>query len=298
MEGLSVKTCTATVLGRRRLSAHLVTVTLGGLTTFASTGVPDEYVRVLIPPAGAALALPVIDETWNISYPDGAVEPDFRVYTVSDHRVVDGETQIDLDIAVHDQGIGSSWARTCRPGDQVGLVEPHGLYAAPPAVGWQLLVADITGLPAVARILRGLSPQQKAVVHIVLTDPGDKIALPSPADVDLTWEVVGKETDICEALAAAVTSRELPAADRYVWLAGEARSSRAVRRHLRRELKWPQADFYTCGYWQIEAEKWNARYEQVHEVVEQKTAEAQQTIGADQGAYLDALDDIYESVGL
>ncbi|NRQ48994.1 siderophore-interacting protein [Aeromicrobium stalagmiti] len=293
-----MKTYTATVLGRRQLSAHLVTVTLGGLDGYASTGVPDEYVRVLIPPAGAELALPVIDEKWTITYPEGAVEPDFRVYTISDHRVVEGDTRIDLDIALHDEGVGSEWARTCRPGDTVGLIEPHGLYAAPADVGWQLLVADITGLPAVARILRGLSPEQKAVVHVVLTDPGDEIALPSAADVDLTWQLVERETDICDALAEAVTSRDLPASDRYVWLAGEARSSRAVRRHLRRELKWPQADFYTCGYWQIEAEKWNARYEEVAAVVEQKSAEVQQQVGDDQGAYLDALDDIYESVGL
>lgn len=293
-----MKTYTATVLGRRRLSAHLVTVTLGGLTGYASTGIPDEYVRVLIPPAGAELTLPQIDEKWAITYPEGSVEPDFRVYTISDHRVVDGETQIDLDIALHEQGVGSAWATSCRPGDVVGLIEPHGLYAAPADVGWQLLVADITGLPAVARILRGLTPQQKAVVHVVLTDPADQIALSSVADVDVTWQVVDRDTDVCEALADAVTSRELPESDRYVWLAGEARSSRAVRRHLRRELKWPQSDFYTCGYWQIEAEKWNARYEEVAEVVMQKSAEVQQQVGDDQGAYLDALDDIYDSVGL
>ncbi|MET1039370.1 MAG: siderophore-interacting protein [Aeromicrobium sp.] len=293
-----MKTYTATVLGRRTLSAHLVTVTLGGLTDYASTGIPDEYVRVLIPPVGAELALPEIDEKWAITYPEGAVEPDFRVYTISDHRVVDGETRIDLDIALHDEGVGAEWARRCRPGDQVGLIEPHGLYAAPAEVAWQLLVADITGLPAVARILRGLSPQQKAVVHVVLTDPGDEIALPSAADVDLTWQLVDKETDICAALEEAVTSRDLPESDRYVWLAGEARSSRAVRRHLRRELTWPQSDFYTCGYWQIEAEKWNARYEEVAEVVLAKSAEVQKQVGDDQGAYLDALDDIYDSVGL
>jgi len=293
-----VKTYAATVLGRRTLSSHLVTVTLGGLTSYASTGVPDEYTRVLIPPAGADLVLPEIDERWNITYPEGAAEPDFRVYTISDHRVVDGETQIDLDIALHDEGVGSDWARSCKPGDRVGLIEPHGLYAAPDDVGWQLLVADITGVPAVARILRGLSAGQQVVAHLVITDPGDEIALPSAADVDLTWELVAKETDICGALEQAVTSRDLPASDRYVWLAGEARSSRAVRKHLRRELGWPQSDFYTCGYWQIEAEKWNARYEEVADVVEKKAAEAQQKTGEDQGAYLDALDDIYESVGL
>ena len=37
-----MKTYAATVLGRRRLSAHLVTVTLGGLEGFASTGIPTS----------------------------------------------------------------------------------------------------------------------------------------------------------------------------------------------------------------------------------------------------------------
>lgn len=293
-----MKAYAATVLSRTQISAHLVRVTLRVVGDYASTRVPDEYIRVLIPPEGAELALPQIDENWVVTYPEGAVEPASRVYTISDHRIVDAQVEIDLDIAVHEEGVGSDWARTCRPGDAVGVLEPHGLYAAAPDVGWQLLVADITGLPAAARILRGLAPGQRAEVHVVLTDAADQMVLPSAADVTVTWQIVPRETDICEALSAAVTSRELPAADRYVWLAGEARSSRAVRRHLRRELKWPQADFYTCGYWQIEAEKWNARYQEVQDEVMAKANEVQQKVGEDQGAYLDALDDIYESVGL
>ena len=281
------------------LSAHLVTVTLGGdLDGYESTGIPDEYVRVMIPPAGATLVLPEIDDAWAFTYPDGAPELAHRVYTISDHRIVEGQTQLDLDIALHDDGIGSDWARSCQPGDRVGLIEPHGLYAAPADVGWQLLVADITGVPAVARILRGLEAGQHAEVVIVLTDPADEIALPSAADVTVTWQVVAQDTDIADALAEAVTSRDLPDGDRYVWLAGEARASRAVRRHLRRELGWPQSDFYTCGYWQVDAEKWAARYDEVADVVTAKAEEAQQLVGDDEGAYLDALDDIYESVGL
>lgn len=293
-----MKTYAATVLGRRRLSAHLVTITLGGLRDFPSTAIPDEYLRVLIPPRGAELVLPEIDESYQVTYPEGVIEPESRVYTVSDHRVVDGETRIDLDIALHDEGVGSDWARRAAPGDRVGLTEAHGLYAAPVGVGWQLLVADVTGLPALARILRGLAPGQRVEAHVVLTDPADEIALPSAADVEVTWQVVERDTDICGALADAVTGRVLPADDRYVWLAGEARASRAVRRHLRRELGWPQADFYTCGYWQIDAETWNARYQEVQAEVVAKAQEVQAVVGDDQGAYLDALDDIYESVGL
>lgn len=243
------------------------------------TGIPDEYLRVLIPPAGAELALPTIDETFTVTYPEGAAEPESRVYTISDLRIIDGRTQIDLDIALHERGVGSDWARTCEPGDRVGLVEPHGLYAAPAGVGWQLLAADVTGLPALARILRGLDPGQRVQAVVVLTDEADRIALPSPADVDVTWVQVEHDGLISEALSDAVIAAELPETDRYVWLAGEARASRAVRKHLRRTLCWPQTDFYTCGYWQLEAELWNARFEQVAEQVIADAMAAQQEIG-------------------
>lgn len=293
-----MKTFEATVLGRRQLSEHLVSITLGGLAGWASTGIPDEYVRLLIAPEGAELALPTIDDAWNWTLPDGATPPEPRVYTISDHRIVDGDVRVDIDIALHDEGVGSDWARSCRPGDKVGIIEPHGLYAAPARVGWQLLVCDLTGVPALGRILRGLEPGQRVEARVVVTSADDEVPLPSPADVDVTWQVVDRETDLTDALSAAVLDRELPAADRYVWFAGEARASRAVRKHLRRTLGWPQTDFYTCGYWQIDAERWNARYEAVAEKVDAELRQAYESANGDQGAYLDAIDEIYESAGL
>ena len=293
-----MRTFRATVIKKTRLSPHLVSITLGGLEGYATTGVPDEYIRVMIAPPGEELVLPEISDDWILTYPEGAAQPESRVYTISDFRVVDGLSEFDLDVVVHDDGIGALWAQNCEIGSQVGLLEPHGLYAAPEGVAWQLLVADLTGVPALARILRGLQPGQKAEATVVVTDATDEIALPSPADVTVNWVVVATENDITDALTEAVTAASLPDSDRYVWLAGEARSSRAVRRYLRRELGWPQSDFYTCGYWQIDAEKWNKRYDEVAEVVLTKAHEAEKAAGADQGAYLDALDDIYESVGL
>jgi hypothetical protein len=71
-----------------------------------------------------------------------------------------------------------------------------------------------------------------------------------------------------------------------------------VRRHLRRELGWPQSDFYTCGYWQVDAEKWNTRYEEVADQVIAEAHEAEARAGGDEGVYLDALDDIYDKAGL
>lgn len=293
-----IQTFRAEVLRRRSLSPHLVRVTLGGLGDYTSTRIPDEYVRVLIAPEHEPLVLPEISDNWVVTHPDGVAEPVARVYTVSEHRVVDGQIEIDLDIVVHDDGVGSRWATSCVPGDEVGLIEPHGLYAAPADVGWQLLVADLTAVPALARILRGLQPGQKAEVVVVVTDAADEIALPSPAEVTVVWQLVEHENDIGDALAAAVIDATMPAADRYVWLAGEARGSRAARKYLRRELGWPQSDFYTCGYWQIDAATWARRYDEVAAEVMEKAAAVEAVTGEDEGAYLDALEDIYESVGL
>ena len=62
--------------------------------------------------------------------------------------------------------------------------------------------------------------------------------------------------------------------------------------------RWPQSDFYTCGYWQVDAENWNARYEEVADKVIAEAHEAEARAGDDEGAYLDALDDIYDKAGL
>ena len=292
---------TARVARRRVLSPHLVTVTVELDGDYPFTGVPDEYLRVLLAPEGHPLVLPTVSDDWEITQPEGTEPPIWRVYTISHHRIVDGVVEIDLDIALHDEGPGAAWARECLPGDEVGLLDPKGLYAAPAGVGWQLLVADITGVPAMARILRGLDPGQRVRAVGVLTDAGDAIALPSPADVEVEWVVVDREVDLTEALEKAVLEADHPGASddgRYVWFAGEARASRSVRRHLRRTLGWPQSDFYTCGYWQIEAEKWRARYDEVAAQVEPKVMQAQALAATDEGQYLDALEDIYESVGL
>lgn len=294
----AVRTRIATVVARSALTQHLVRVTLVA-DDLPSTGIPDEYVRLIIPAEGDELVLPEIDADWNVTWPEGAAVPAYRVYTISDHRWVDGVAHLDIDIALHDRGVGSDWARRARPGDRIGFIEPHGLYAAPADVPWQLLVCDITGLPALARILRGLDTGQHVEAVVVLTDAADRIPLPSAATVDVSWKIVDRETDVCEALTAAVLEKGLPAeGPRYVWLAGEARSSRAVRRHLRRDLGWPQADFYTCGYWQIDAETWNARYEAVAEDLIAQARQVEAEVGGDQGAYLDALDDLYEKAGL
>ena len=75
----------ATVLRRERLSAHLVRLVLGGpgLAAFESTGIPDEWVGLVVP---------------------GQFQS--RYYTV--RSCADGE--LVLDVVVHDVGLVTEWA--------------------------------------------------------------------------------------------------------------------------------------------------------------------------------------------
>lgn len=274
----AVKTWSGTVIGTRVRSPHLMTITLQVGPDFPGTGVPDEAVTLQLSAAGQAVP---------------------RVYTVSDLRPVGAGQHLDLDVVLHGRGPGTDWARRCRPRDRVQLSQPHGSYAAPPGVAWQLVAADLAGLPALARILRGLRAGQQARAVVVVTDRADRIELPSAADVEVDWIVVDAPDAASAALRDAVLAGlERAGEDRYVWVAGEARATRAVRRHLRRELGWPQTDLSTLGYWQADAEQWNARYAQVASQVRAEADRAYREAGADQGAFLDALEDIYDRAGL
>ena len=97
---------TATVVGREQLSPHLVRLVLGDLggpDAFVSTGIPDEWVGLVLP---------------------GQYQS--RYYTV---RSWDG-TELVIDVVVHDEGLVTEWAsstgRDCA-GERVTHQRAEGL---------------------------------------------------------------------------------------------------------------------------------------------------------------------------
>ena len=77
-----------------------------------------------------------------------------------------------LDVVVHDVGLVTEWVQ--RPdcvGSDVTITEAKGSYDPPDGAQWQLLVADLTGLPAVARIV-----ETTALTARVWADPGGDAA--------------------------------------------------------------------------------------------------------------------------
>jgi NADPH-dependent ferric siderophore reductase len=221
----------ATVLRREPLSEHLVRLVLGDVTgpdAFASTGVLDEWVGLVLP---------------------GQFQS--RYYTV---RSWDGGELV-LDVVVHEEGLVTEWASRDCVGDRVTLSEPKGSFAMPDDAGWLLLVGDLTAMPAMARILEGLDKLDRLDVRTVRVWAEVPDDLPDylPEGVGVTWLTPPGPDE--SALASVVERIDWPDGDGYFWMAGESSQMRAIRKHLMRDVRLPSTAYDVMGYWRGGAQR-------------------------------------------
>ncbi|MGF6822109.1 NADPH-dependent ferric siderophore reductase [Microbacterium sp. ZKA21] len=248
-----------------RLSPGMVRIVFGGegLDGFVSTGVGDEYFRVFFPKDDQAepnLPFPTEDGYWD--FPEGVEPAPMRTYTV---RAWDAAAQeITIDFVVHDGGVAAAWALRARPGDVVGVNTPKGLYAPEDGIEWQLLIADATGLPAAARLAETAPTGVRTRVVVEVASADDELEITVADGVELHWVHGGNghgPTRIEDILRAS----DLPDGPGYVWVAGETKATRGVRRHLRHELKLPSTAYKVIGYWTANAEEWREKYNSLDE---------------------------------
>jgi NADPH-dependent ferric siderophore reductase len=210
---------TADVLRRRQLSDHLVRLVLGGegLAGFASTGVPDEWVGLVVP---------------------GQFQS--RYYTV--RSWVDGV--LTLDVVLHESGLVTEWAARDCVGEQVEVTEPRGSFAMPARASWLLLVGDLTAMPAMARIAETVRGGPTPTVWAEVPDD-----LPGylPEGLDVRW--LRPPAQGHSALASVVEGIDWPEGEGYFWMAGESAQMRAIRKHLMRERRLPSSAYDVMGYW-------------------------------------------------
>jgi len=200
----------ARVERRDELSPHLVRLTLAVDEGFEFTGVPDEWVGLVVP---------------------GQFQS--RYYTVRSHAA----GSLVLDVVVHEVGLVTEWVvREDCVGSTVTITEPKGSYELPDGAGWQLLVGDLTALPAMARIA-----ESAALPTRVWADVQDDLADYLPAGTDVTW--------VDGPLSAVVEGIDWPEGDGYFWMAGESAQMRAIRKHLMRDRRLPASAYDVMGYW-------------------------------------------------
>lgn len=288
----------AEVVGTRRLTPHLVRVELGGegLRDWDTTGVPDERLVLVLPPPGSrTVAEPVTMADGTQDYPDPDDQPPMRSYTVREWDPV--APRMSVEFVVHDGGIASAWAQSARLGDVIYVTEAMGWYRPPADATWQLLVADLAGLPALARAVEQLPAGTETYVLAEIPSSDDRLEVRSAADVTWTWlEGSGNDSGPSR-LADAVSRFVAPEGPGYVWFAAEASASRAVRKHLRHERGMPAERCTLLGYWRLDSERWDARYAEVAPTIEAVYTEAV-AAGISSEDALELYDEALERVGL
>ncbi|MDX3192195.1 siderophore-interacting protein [Streptomyces sp. MN03-5084-2B] len=228
----------------RRVTPRMVRVTFTGSGLADLEPWPDQQLKLLFPPPGRPVRLPSADDDvmrWYQAYLAIPAEerPVMRSYTVRSRQ---GDT-IDVDFVLHPGSAGpaTAWAAQAAVGDVLGRYGPDPAYRRPLSTADTLLCAgDETAIPAVASIL---SEVDNAIVFLEVADAAEEQELPG--------EVHWLHRDGAEhgsRLLEAVRGATLPEGS-AAWLAGEAATVRALRRHLVGERGLAKNVVEFTGYW-------------------------------------------------
>ncbi|MEU8637728.1 siderophore-interacting protein [Amycolatopsis sp. NPDC048633] len=248
---------TLRVLRRERISAHFSRVTIGqeDVAGFTPMGF-DQWFRLFIPVAEDSLSR--LPRTLNaLSYAKyltiaKTTRPVLRNYTVRAHRP-DGPDgpELDVDFVLHgDEGGGpaATWARSCTRGDAVAILDEGIGFNPAPGRDRFLLVADESGLPAIAGVLASLPDTATGHALIEIPEDDDRQPLVAPPGVEVGW--LPRARGAVPGRTALAAAQDLPAPNTpvHAWVVGEAGLAVSLRRHWVR-AGIPKNDIMFCGYW-------------------------------------------------
>jgi NADPH-dependent ferric siderophore reductase len=249
------------VLRREQVSSGFVRVTLGGgdVARFRPMGY-DQWFRLFIPAADAAdlARLPrKLDTLAYLRYLTIARthRPVLRNSTVRAFRTAGSQgPELDVDLVVHGSAAdgtsrpAATWAQTCAVGDAVAILDEGITFPAAVARERVLLVADETGLPAVAGILASLPATARGLALVEVPHDDDRQRPTGPAGVEVRRVVRDDPHAVIGAAVLAATEAEpVPAEPVTAWVVGEPALVAGARRH-RVGAGVPQQDVTFCGY--------------------------------------------------
>lgn len=242
----------ATVVRREQVTPHMVRVTLAGgdLARYEFKGF-DQWFRLAIPVHDGD-RLDNLPTRFGIggylrylTLPKGT-RPVIRNYTARAYRTDPAE--LDIDFVVHGtDGIAAPWAHAVEPGADVAFID-QGCGWNPVPADSILIVADESGLPAAAGILRDLPRQTRGTAIIELFDARDRQELTPPPAVEIRW--LERRADQLPGASALPALRALELTGSvYAFTVGESALATGARRHLVTERGIPKSNVTFCGYW-------------------------------------------------
>jgi NADPH-dependent ferric siderophore reductase len=232
------------VLRVTKLSPRMVRVTLGGddLEGFVTLS-PDDHVKLLFPAEGAEKPVLPSFTPDGVKWPEGAARPVARDYTP--RRFDASARELDIDFALHGEGVAARWAQNAQPGQWLGVAGPRGSHVVSYKYDWYLLAGDEAALPSLSRRLEELPAGAKSIAFFEVADAKEVLSLTTQADADVRW-VLRSEG---QTLESAVREMEFLPGEYFAWISGEVGGVRAIFKWLLEEKGGDRAHIKADGYW-------------------------------------------------
>jgi len=153
---------------------------------------------------------------------------------------------------VHGNGPAITWAREAIPGTKIGIGGPRASFVLRGEFDWYLLVGDETALPAIGRQIENLSEDRTVIALIEIEDKAERQNFSTNSNVKVHWlERDGIAVGISGLLFNAVSQLTLPEGDGYIFVAGEAQVSKAIRNYIISERGHNPDWIKAAGYWHL-----------------------------------------------
>ena len=228
------------------LTPRMRRITVGGaqLAGFISLG-SDDHVKLFFPQTAEELA--TLENLELSAGMKSKTMPPMRDYTP---RRYDLDTlELDIDFVLHGDGPAATWAAQARPGQWLYIGGPRGSMVVPDMFDSYLLIGDETALPAIARRLKELPANRRALVVVEVENAAEEQTLNSAASVDVIWV----HRDGSNNLLEIVQGLSIPQGKLYAWVATETALSRKVRRVLLDTHGLNEEFVKAAGYWRLDS---------------------------------------------
>ena len=225
------------VIKKTMVTPHMLRVTLGGNDVKSlPADLESAYVKLIFPVEKGRLT---------------------RTYTIRHQRA----TEIDIDFMLHEPaGLACTWAKNAKPNDVILVGGPGPKKMIVIDTDWQLLVGDMTALPAISVNLASLPENAKGYAFIEVVSEEDIQNLSHPTGIELKWIInpyPGKEeaTLLNHVLTLPWPSESLSKQpsqeDVSVWAACEFNSMKLLRTFFKEQKAIKKENLYLSSYWKL-----------------------------------------------
>ncbi len=232
-----------------RITPKMVRIIVGGdaLHGFVSAA-HDDHVKLFFPhPGEEKPVLPTPGPNGPV-YPEGVLRPAARDYTP--RRYDPAANTLAIDFVMHGDGPATTWAAQARPGQYLGVGGPRGSFIVPDDFDWYLLAGDETALPAIGRRLEELPAGTHVLVVAEVADAAEQQTFATRANAEVRWlHRDGATPGTTPLLQQALADLRVPRGEGYAWIAAEAATAKALRRHLIEERGLRKDRVKAAAYW-------------------------------------------------